>query len=283
VLTALESKDRLKGLSYCLVEKGPGAREKARRRLSRFPRVKLFEDLASFEHTAGVCGCVFSNEFFDALPFHRVVQTAEGLRELWVAAEEERLVERPGELSSARLAGALSSQGVALAEGQRAEVCLALDEAMADVGRTLGQGFVLSIDYGEQSLDLYRETRINGTLQVYAKHRAEDDPFAEIGERDITAHVDFGRLAALGEKHDLRPLVYCSQGAYLLSSAEDVLRRVVETDRTLAAATQQLVHPESFGGRFNVLVQAKNVAHVDLPGGKVNRVRRLAPAAAISS
>lgn len=277
VLTALEAKDRLKGLSYCLVEKGPAAREHARRRLSRFPRVKLFDDISSFEHTAGVCGCVFSNEYFDALPFHRVVRTAAGLSELYVEREGDRLVEKPGELSTPRLAGVLQEQAVELAEGQRAEVCLALDDAVAGIGRVLGQGFVLTVDYGEPSADLYRETRLNGTLQVYAKHRAESDPFAEIGERDLTAHVDFSRLAELGRRNDIQPLIFASQGAYLLNSGESVLKEAVEAGR--AAAVQQLVHPESFGGKFHVLVQGKNVADAALPGGRVNRVRRLAAAA----
>ncbi len=285
VLLALERKGRRQGLRYCLVEQSPLARETAKRRLARFPRLTLLDRLESLEHVSGVEGCVFSNEFFDALPFHRVLWEGGELRELYVQEEGGRLVEKPGEPSTPRLSRFFEEQGVALSEGQKAEVCLKAEEAMAEIERSLSRGFVLTIDYGEPSADLYRESRREGTLQAYQKHRRETDPFQEIGRRDLTALVDFGRLAALGLKGNLRPLVFASQGTYFLNSAEGVLREAVEggpdgrRDLSLARQVQQLVHPQSFGGAFHVLVQGKNVGEPSLSGGKVNRVRRLLPAA----
>jgi SAM-dependent MidA family methyltransferase len=287
IFRGMEEKGRAAGLSYYLVEKSPSAREVARRRLSRFPRVKFIDDLRSLEHTAGVEGCVFSNEFFDALPFHRVVWKDGALKELYVMAEEGRLVEKAGELSTPRLSACLQEQGVVLVEGQRAEVCLRLEEVVAEIERTLSRGFVLTIDYGEPSRDLYRETRLNGTLQAYRKHRLLDDPFLNAGEQDITASVDFGRLAVLGGRLDLKPLIFASQGTYLMNSAEKVLRQVVEKEvgekqnRSAAAQVQQLIHPDAFGGKFHVLVQGKNAGTPELSGGKVNRIHRLITQAAM--
>ena len=282
IFRAFEEKGRHRDLSYFLVERSPWSRELARRRLSRFARVRILDDLRSLEHTSGVEGCVFSNEFFDALPFHRVLWKDGALRELYVVAEGGRLVERPAEPSTPRLAAYLKEQGVSLAEGQRTEICLLLEDLLAELERSLARGFVFSIDYGEPSLDLQREDRVNGTRQVYRKHRLLDDPFEEAGERDITAFVDFGRLAALGLRGDFRPLVFASQGAYFLNSAEDFLRRAVEGDGgrggdvSLKAAVQQLLHPRSLGGAFQILIQGKNVGDPVLRGGRVNRLHRLA-------
>jgi SAM-dependent MidA family methyltransferase len=300
ILRALEERGRAKAVTLTLVEKSARGREAARRRLSRFPKVRLLEDLRHFEHAAGVEGCVYSNEFFDALPFHRVQRREGRLWELYVRESEGRLAEAAGAPSTPRLAQYLEERGVALAEGQKAEIRLLLDVAVAELDRALSRGFVLTVDYGEPSLDLYRETRPEGTLQAYESHRLEADALLAPGRRDLTAHVDFGRLAAEGMRRDWKPLVFASQGAFFLSSGERVLRQAVENDAGIrkntsmvaptrgisprhsslarsASQVQQLVHPEAFGGLFHVLVQGKNVGQPVLSGGKVNRVHRLLP------
>lgn len=280
VMKALEAKGRIKGVSLHLVEKSRAAREAARRRLARYPKVRLWEDLEEFEHTAGVEGVVYSNEFFDALPVHRVRMESGALRELFVVERDGNLVEAAGDPSTLRLAKYLEEQGVVLEEKQSAEVCLGAEDVMEHVGRSLARGFVLTVDYGEPSLDLYRPERRDGTIRVFSKHAVGGDPFQDVGGRDITAHVDFGRLAELGRREDLEPLVFCSQGSYLMNSGEALLRGVVEEeskkDPGATRRVQQLLHPESMGGAFHVLVQGKNVGRPELSGGKVNRVRRLA-------
>jgi SAM-dependent MidA family methyltransferase len=280
VLRAMEEKWRQKRISYYLVEVGAG-REMARRRLSRFPRVRFYESLSELEHIPGVEGCVLSNEFFDALPFHRVIWLDGRLRELYVKSSARGLVEEEGPPSTPALESVLREQRVVLAEGQKAEIRLSQDEAVSEIARILSRGFVLSIDYGEPSLDLYRPHRTEGTLQVYEKHRREESPFENLGERDMTAFVDFGRLADVGRRHGLEPLIFAPQGAFLLNSGEKILRPLVENEvgkrhnLAVAGQIQQLVHPETFGGRFQVLVQGKNVANAALSGGKINRIHRL--------
>jgi SAM-dependent MidA family methyltransferase len=281
VLRAMDAKGRSGAVSYSLVERSPAAREAARRRLSRYPKVRLYDSIDSFEHVSGVEGCVFSNEFFDALPFHRVQRVDGVLRELYVAAEGDALVEAPGDPSTPRLAAYLREQGVELDEGQKAEVRLEVDDAVAGIGRVLARGFALTVDYGEPTADLYRPERRDGTLRTFRRHAVDADPFADPGGCDITASVDFGRLARVGEEHDLRPVAFASQGAFLVNSGEKFLKAWVEEEvgkkknASAAAALQQLVHPDAMGSRFQVLVQARNAAEGDLSGAKVNRIHRL--------
>ncbi|HRY29378.1 MAG TPA: SAM-dependent methyltransferase [Elusimicrobiota bacterium] len=283
ILRTFQEKDRLKGLTYYLVEKSPAAREAARRRLSRFSRVKIFDDIASLEHISGMEGCVFSNEFFDALPIHRVVREKAAFRELYVHEQNGVLSEEAGPPSTPLLERYLAEQRVTLEENQKAEICLALEDVVSEIERVLARGFVFSIDYGEPSGSLYRPERTDGTLQVTHRHALLSGPFEKIGEADITAFVDFGRLAALGERGDLRALVFAPQGPYLVNSAQTLLKEIIETkigrerDVSLAAQVQQLIHPQSLGGRFSVLIQGKNVGRPELSGGQVNRLRRLLP------
>jgi SAM-dependent MidA family methyltransferase len=178
------------------------------------------------------------------------------------------------------LARTFVEQDIVLEDGQEAEVCLAFADVMEDVERLLARGFVLSVDYGAPSAELFHPDRTRGTIRTFHDHAVGGDPFAEPGRRDITAHVDFGRLAAVGERAGLTPLIFATQGTYLLNSAEALLRRIVEdeakSDPGLPRRVQQLLHPEGMGGAFHVLVQGKNVGTPALSGGKINRIHRLA-------
>jgi SAM-dependent MidA family methyltransferase len=270
VLRALEEKGRARWVSVHVVEQSPTALRAARRRLSRYGHIHFHSSLPEMEHTAGVDGCVYSNEFFDALPFHRVTWSEGQWRELWVELEGNNLVERPGPLSDG-LAPALA--GRSLAEGQSMEVCLALDQAMEDVARVLSRGFVFTVDYGGSGPELSGDLRPEGTRRTFSAHAVGDDPFTDIGEKDITAHVDFDRLIQIGLAQDMHPLVMARQGSYFLKAGEKVLRAWVEgasePDRPrVARQVQQLIHPHAFGGAFQVLIQGKNVGGVALSGSK---------------
>ncbi|MBL0059633.1 MAG: SAM-dependent methyltransferase [Elusimicrobia bacterium] len=113
VLRALEEMGRDRRVTLHVVEASPVARQAARRRLSRYGRVQLHACLEEMEHTAGVEGCVYSNEFFDALPFHRVRWKEGRLWELWVEEAGGKLFERPGPLSPG-VAEAFNGSGVTL-------------------------------------------------------------------------------------------------------------------------------------------------------------------------
>lgn len=270
VLRVLEERGRARWVSLHVVEQSPTALRAARRRLSRYGHIHYHGSLPEMEHTAGVDGCVYSNEFFDALPFHRVAWIDGQWRELWVQLEGDRLVERPGPLSEG-LASALAHR--TLEEGQSMEVSLAADKALEDVARVLSRGFVLTIDYGGAGHDLAGPLRPQGTRRTFSAHAVGDDPFTEIGEKDITAHVDFDRLIQAGLNQDLQPLVMARQGSYFLKAGEKVLRAWVEgaseTDRPrVARQVQQLIHPRAFGGAFQVLIQGKNAGDISLPGSK---------------
>ncbi len=278
ILRELERRDRHRRIAFHLVEAGSPAREAARRRLSRYPGVSVHAGLEDLEHTAGVEGCVYSNEFFDALPVHRVQGGPRGLQELFVEERDGRLRESPRDLSMPELGDTLRDDGVALAEGQQGEISRDMPEIVSALGRLLSRGFVLTVDYGGPAQDLYGETRPRGTLRCFEKQRLGDDPFANIGGRDITAHVDFTRLARLGEREGLWPLVYANQGAYLVAAGENVLRRAVEEGpegSRRAREVQQLVHPSAFGGAFRILIQGRNVGDIRLAAEKASRLQRL--------
>jgi SAM-dependent MidA family methyltransferase len=157
-----------------------------------------------------VTGVILANEFLDALPVHRVVVRDGKLLELFVVWRDGadgsagRFVEVAAEPSAPELAARLADDGVGLVEGQVAEICLGLEPWLDDVVARLARGFVLVIDYGYPAAELYGPRRLAGTLLGYRGHRVVDDPFADVGLTDLTAHVDFTAVQRLAERRGFR-------------------------------------------------------------------------------
>ncbi len=219
------------------------------------------------------CGCIFSNELLDALPVHRVVMNAEGLREMFVDLDEGRFVERELPPSSAAVSEFFERQNVKLQPGQQAEAGLAACEWIERAGRAVDRGFVLTIDYGHEARELYDERHMAGTLLAYSRHRVSEDFYRAPGENDLTTHVNFTALDLWGRKAGLERLGLTSQTNFLLGVARrnhfaDLeVDGMSETEKSrLRLSFQNLVNPEGLGERFWVMVQGKRVGVVDLSG-----------------
>ena len=76
-------------------------------------------------------------------------------------------------VSSPSVAEYFRNQQVDLREGQHAEAALRACDWIVDIGRRLGRGFVLTIDYGREARELYDEHHMSGTMLAYSQHRAE--------------------------------------------------------------------------------------------------------------
>ncbi|MFO1401128.1 MAG: SAM-dependent methyltransferase [Steroidobacteraceae bacterium] len=75
------------------------------------------------------------------------------------------------------------------------ELCPEADGRIAALGAALGRGVALVVDYGVGRGEYYHPARGAGTLRCHYRHRAHADPFLHPGLQDITALVDFTRLA----------------------------------------------------------------------------------------
>jgi len=216
----------------------------------------------------GFTGIVLTNEFADALPVHRVCMTADGLREQYVGWDDMggRFRDAWDTPSTPALASHFAAEGVTLAAGQIAEVSLAASAWMAAVAARLGQGYVLTIDYGDEAAALYRPGRFpNGSLICYRAHTANREPFAHVGEQDMTAHVDFTALMRAGAAAGLTTLGLTTQAALLASlGLGEMLYRETQTATSAPTyimqrnAAVRLIEPGAMG-RFRVLFAGKAV------------------------
>ncbi len=80
------------------------------------------------------------------------------------------------------------------------------------------RGALLLIDYGLARHEYYHVQRGRGTLRCHFRHRAHDDPLLHPGLQDITAWVDFTRVAEAGTDAGLTIAGYCTQAAFLLAN-----------------------------------------------------------------
>ncbi len=219
----------------------------------------------------GMVGCVLSNELLDAMPVHQVTMEQGRLREIYVTLDGQRLVTQTGQPSTPLLARRLASLGVELAEGQTAEVNLALDGWAAAAAQSLERGFVLTIDYGRPAGELYSAAeRFRGTLTAFHRHTQTDRPLELIGRQDMSAQVDFTTLAKAGRQAGLDFLDYSSQANFLNNLGLPQLQRrpPVGPPRQAQAGRigmRELAKPGGLGD-FKVMAQGKNAGRPQLWG-----------------
>ncbi len=207
-------------------------------------------------------GVVFSNEFFDALPVHRVRVTGGELRELYVRFESE-VEEVEGELSDPRIVEYMRAGFDQWNEGYDYEVNLRMVETLEDLDRHFESGFLVTIDYGYQWEDYAAAERREGTLMCYHRHRAHPDPYINIGQQDITAHVNFEVLGKTGERLGWRGSALKSQRQFLREWGLEKRLMEKENREVLKAAQleelmglKRLLLPGGVSDIMKVLVQS---------------------------
>jgi SAM-dependent MidA family methyltransferase len=197
---------------FTVVELGPGRGEMVEHALACSKKVKLVPldaDLPDrFE------GVVFSNEFFDALPVHRVVWIANEPRESLVAWQDDRFVWVDGPPVTPEIREYLDRYLPDAPNRSSAEVNLDALRWMERISQRLESGYVFTIDYGYTSAESQRFPA--GTLMSYRRHLALEDVLTDPGSRDITAHVCFTAL----EGHGLQTARFETLARTLLDAGE---------------------------------------------------------------
>ena len=240
---------------YRAVEISPGAREAlGERGLDAVARV---EDLEPFE------GVAFANELLDNLPFLWARGTHDGVVEVKVGLQDGRLAEI--ETAWAR-------------DGMPPRVLDAAVETAVPIGSfatidalaaAIRRGAVLLIDYGKAAGPV-------GAPRGYREHRLVPDLLAHPGDTDVTAGVDFERVAAHARGLGLRTFGPVSQADALralghgrwertMREIPSMLQRTgrgAEAVRVWDARSRAglLADPSGFGGFWWLVLATEGVA-----------------------
>ncbi|MBF0357495.1 MAG: SAM-dependent methyltransferase [Magnetococcales bacterium] len=268
-------------ISYELIEISQDFKDRQEKTLKEsgvIAKAKWHKDLNNIADNS-IVGVIFANEFLDALPVHWLEQTPDGLSEVGVCVNENGDFTTVLQPLSAEIADDyFTSRNITLTPGSRTEVGIAGQQWIKKAGEVLQQGLVLLIDYGHPQKDYYTPLRENGTLTGHLKHVRIDDPLANPGEMDITAHVDFTAIVEAGRASELELAGYTSQGWFLQSlgilERLEMLRSLEGVDiGNLKEAVLRLILPEGMGETFKVLALGKKISQHKLSGFRLNDQR----------
>ena len=172
---------------------------------------------------------IVANEFFDALPVHQAVKQEGGWYERVVGLDDE------GNLAFGIGGDPIPVFESILPERVREAPIGAIFEwrsnsIVFEIGRRVANGTsaALAIDYGHEQSDA------GDTLQAIGKH-AYANPLEELGEIDLTAHVDFQAMAQSAESIGARIHGPIEQGTFLrrlgIERRANALKSVVPPDK----------------------------------------------------
>ncbi len=112
-------------------------------------------------------------------------------------------------------------------------------------------GAAFFIDYGFPESEYYHPQRHMGTLICHQAHQAGGDPLADVGRKDITAHVNFTGLAVAAQEAGLNLLGYTSQARFLINCG--LLSKVELLEQHLQGRNLLLVNEHEMGELFKVM------------------------------
>ena len=226
---------------YTIVDVSGALRERQQQRLAAFgEQVQWADRLPEAMH-----GVVVGNEVLDAMPVKLLHWDGREWLERGVAAADGRLVwaDRPTALEPP-LGGPFVHDYLTEIHPQAEGFVRSLADRM-----TAGAAFF--IDYGFPEAEYYHPQRTGGTVMCHQGHRADPDPLADPGWKDITAHVNFTGIALAAQKAGLQVLGYTSQARFLVNCG---LPQMLEgaAPREIAAA-QLLLQDHEMGELFKVI------------------------------
>jgi SAM-dependent MidA family methyltransferase len=250
---------------YSILEVSGDLAERQRERLGALP-ASLRERVIWLERLPErpVRGVILANEVLDALPCQRFVVGESAVYESGVSSSGDAFVERAA-LPDATLATACESLLRELPQplppGYTSEICLRLEPWIAGVGDCLERGLLLLFDYGLPRSHYYHPQRVHGTLRCHFKQLAHDDPYINVGVQDITAWVDFTRVAEAGLAAGLEVAGFCTQAGFLLATGiESFVAEAVGTVEATrrAGEARRLLMPGEMGEAFKVMALTRD-------------------------
>ncbi|NCP81853.1 MAG: class I SAM-dependent methyltransferase, partial [Rhodoferax sp.] len=121
--------------------------------------------------------------------------------------------------------------------------------------RTLGEkltaGAVFLLDYGFPEAEYYHPQRHMGTVMCHQAHQVDDDPLSRVGQKDITAHVNFTGVALAGNAAGLDVLGYCNQARFLMNCG--FLEHLQAATQPVRVMAQKLIMEHEMGELFKVI------------------------------
>jgi len=196
---------------------------------------------------------VFSNELFDAQPFHRVVRKGGAWRECGVKIADGRAVEVVLDELSAPVAAMAGRFPEEAGEGWRIDLPLDAIDLMDEIAARENVIAVIAFDYGLDWNDIFCR-RPAGTARAYRNQTLCDDILADPGMQDITCHVAWDGLENVLESRGFSNVATERQEAFFARRAMPGIEKILKRgDLSECGKLRELLHPMRMGEIFQVL------------------------------
>ena len=267
ILTALKCHEPgvFEKVEYWIPDPSDVRRNWQAQNLSEFASTVRWFDSWEKIPSEGVHGIIFSNEFLDALPVHRIG---------WSIAREQWFEWRVGidgdnlrwekDFAAANMNFEVPSLPPdllrVLPEEFTTEISPLATAWWKQASGALRKGTLLTVDYGFEAGEFFLPQRARGTLRAYSRHQWKDDLLSAAGDQDLTAHVNFSALQRTGEDAGLKTNFLQNQASFLTGIAAQTWKhpeRFGEWNAERKRQFQTLTHPEHLGRSFRVLAQTR--------------------------
>ena len=232
---------------YAIVDLSGALREK--QALTLAPWADKVQWLHAWPET--MRGVVVGNEVLDAMPVQLLHWDGESWAERGVVCIDETLqwADRSTPLRP--------PWPGPFAPGTVTEIHPQAEAFIRSLADRLQHGAAFFIDYGFPEAEYYHPQRTGGTLMCHRAHLSDTDPLADVGAKDITAHVNFSAMALAAQDAGLDVLGYTSQARFLINCGLPALMQAADV-RTQVAA-QKLMAEHEMGELFKVIGLARGV------------------------
>jgi SAM-dependent MidA family methyltransferase len=226
---------------YTIVDLSGSLRARQRERLAAFgDRVQW---VAEWPDT--LRGVVVGNEVLDAMPVKLLHRRAGAWHERGVAWDGTAFVYQD------RATGLRPPVEVTGEHDYLTEIHPQAQAFVRSLADRLQAGAAFFIDYGFPESEYWHAQRHMGTVMCHRAHLADTNPLADIGLKDITAHVDFTGIAAAAQQAGLSVLGYTTQARFLFNCG--LLDLAANGTPQQNAAVQKLVQEHEMGELFKVI------------------------------
>ncbi len=199
---------------------------------------------------------VFSNELFDAQPFHSVIFREGAWKERMVEVGDSgiRIIEES--TISPEIVPLIAQLPNLAPEGYIVDLPTGSLNLMDKIIQQPWKGAFIAFDYGKTWRALTHDTP-QGTARAYRRHQQNPNLLEYIGQQDLTCHVCWDWLETALGKNRFRSVELESQESFVLNRAPDFVKGVFESDTGIGGpmkgALRQLIHPSLMGQKFQSL------------------------------
>jgi SAM-dependent MidA family methyltransferase len=243
---------------YSIVDLSGSLRARQRETLAPFgERVRWLDALPPTMH-----GVVVGNEVLDAMPVQLLHWDGAAWFERGVIAAGD------GFEFEDRATALRPPVDAAFVPDTTTEIHAQAEAFVRTLAERLESGAAFFVDYGFPDAEYYLPERIGGTLMCHRAHRADTDPLSDIGDKDITAHVNFSAIALAAQDAGFEVLGYTSQARFLLNCgiAEAMAIAQQRSDWAALAAAQKLIAEHEMGELFKVIGLVRGAPAFDAVG-----------------